>query len=70
MFEIFVKEKCVYCLLTKKTLEQAGFDYVVNSSREVLTGRLGDFQTYPQIFKDGEHIGGFVELAKYLRQHE
>jgi len=29
---------------------------------------MPDAKTLPQIFIDGEHIGGFTELQKYLKE--
>src|SRR3954465_3283308 len=62
--------ECPYGLLAKRMLEDAGFDI----EDRLLTTRdeVDAFQeeqgvsTTPQIFIDGERIGGSDELAEYL----
>jgi glutaredoxin len=65
--------ECPYGLRAKEMLEQAGFDI----DEHLLTTRdeVDAFQTEqgvsttPQIFIDGERIGGSEELERYLRAH-
>jgi len=64
--------ECPYGLRAKELLEQAGFeiDEHLLSTRE----EVDDYQaregvsTTPQVFIDGERIGGSEELAEYLEQ--
>ena len=64
--------ECPYGLRAKELLEQAGFEI----DEHLLTTReeTDAFQeeqgvsTTPQVFIDGERIGGSDELAEYLEQ--
>jgi glutaredoxin len=63
--------ECPYGLLAKQMLEEAGIpfeDRLLTSREEV--DAFEDEQgvdTTPQIFIDGERIGGSEELASYLQ---
>lgn len=65
--------ECPYGLRAKEMLEDAGFDI----DEHLLTTRdeVDAFQTEqgvsttPQIFIDGERIGGSEDLERYLRAH-
>jgi glutaredoxin len=62
--------ECPYGLLAKRMLEDAGFaidDRLLTSREEVdaFEEKLG-VPTTPQVFIDGERIGGSEELAEYL----
>jgi glutaredoxin 3 len=60
---------CPYCARAKSLLERKGVDYVNidviedSSKREEMVKRAHGRCTVPQIFIDGEHIGGSDELA-------
>ena len=65
--EIFTGPRCGYCSAAKSLLQQLGMAYterdvrdpdVLNEMRE----RLPRSRTIPQIFIDGEHIGGYDDL--------
>jgi glutaredoxin 3 len=63
--------ECPYGLLAKRLLEEAGYeveDRLLTSREEVdeLEERLG-VDTTPQVFIDGQRIGGSDELASYLK---
>jgi glutaredoxin len=62
--------ECPYGLLAKRMLEDSGFDVddrLLTSRDEVdrFESEVG-VDTTPQIFIDGERIGGSEELAAYL----
>jgi glutaredoxin 3 len=62
--------ECPYGLLAKRMLEDAGIpfkDELLTSRAEVdaFESELG-VATTPQVFVDGERIGGADELARYL----
>lgn len=70
MFKVYTKPRCVYCLLAKKDLESSEYDYIAIDGiqhKDELLSLVPDFTTYPQIFKDDVYIGGYSELAEYLR---
>ena len=66
--EIYSTLFCPYCARAKNLLEKKGVDYVNidviedTSKREEMMKRAGGRQTVPQIFIDGEHVGGSDEL--------
>jgi glutaredoxin len=66
------EHECPYGLLAKRMLEDASieFDDRLLTSREEVDAFKAehDVATTPQIFIDGERIGGSEELAEYLEQ--
>jgi len=67
--EIYSTLFCPYCARAKALLERKGVKYVNidiiedPSQREEMQSRAGGRTSVPQIFIDGEHIGGSDELA-------
>jgi glutaredoxin len=62
--------ECPYGLLAKRMLEDAGFEIderllTTRGEVDALEEELG-VPTTPQVFIDGERIGGSEELAEYL----
>ena len=65
--EIFTGPRCGYCTAAKSLLQQLGMSYTERDVRdpEVLQemrARLPRSKSIPQIFIDGEHIGGYDDL--------
>jgi len=58
---IWTIDKCPYCVRAKKLLDLKGIEY-----KEML-GFHPDWKSVPYITLDGEPIGGFTELARFLR---
>ena len=52
---------CPYCTKAKKLLTFKGIEY------EEMSGFHPDHPTVPYIVIDGEVIGGFTELARFVR---
>lgn len=71
---IWTKENCSYCVQAKNLLLQKGIEYEERKigegyTKEDLLEVVPNARTVPQIFLDGELIGGFSELrAKFLAQ--
>ena len=72
--EIYTTEICPYCVRAKALLQRKGVAY-----REILLGddaalredmvrRAGGRRSVPQIFIDGQHVGGCDELYALDRQ--
>jgi glutaredoxin 3 len=66
--------ECPYGLLAKRMLEDAGIpfkDELLTSRADVdaFEAELG-VATTPQVFVDGERIGGADDLARYLERAE
>jgi len=70
--EVYGTQFCGYCLRAKSLLEVKGIAYqefIVGEdiSPEALSSKIGKpALTVPQIFLDGEYIGGYTELAGRL----
>jgi glutaredoxin 3 len=66
--EIYSTMFCGYCARAKSLLDKKGVDYVEidiiedSAKRDEMVERAGGRQTVPQIFIDGEHIGGSDDL--------
>ncbi len=65
--EIFTGPKCGYCDAAKALLMARGIKFVEHDMsdaavREDFTQRLPRVRSIPQIFIDGEHIGGLDDL--------
>ena len=66
--EIYSTLFCPYCARAKSLLEKKGVAFINidviedTSKRDEMVRRSGGRQTVPQIFIDGEHIGGSDDL--------
>lgn len=75
--EIYSKEGCSYCVRAKTILEgrKIAFTEIPFSAevtKETVQARVGPdkvIRTVPQIFLNGEHLGGYIELVDYLAMH-
>jgi glutaredoxin-like protein len=67
---VFSRKGCVYCAKAKGLLHDAGIDFeelVLNQDYTDNTLRaVANATTYPQIFINGEHIGGAEDLEKWM----
>jgi glutaredoxin 3 len=66
--EIYTTGNCIYCVAAKTLLKQKGYAYEeirVDGDSERLVEMLGRSQrrSVPQVYIDGEYIGGYEELA-------
>jgi glutaredoxin 3 len=69
---IWSKYNCPYCDQAKALLTQRGIKYEERKigdgyTREELLEAVPNARTVPQIFLDGNLIGGFTELKKHLQ---
>ncbi|MDJ1176783.1 glutathione peroxidase [Roseofilum capinflatum] len=70
MISLFTKVGCPFCAKAKDLLKDKGLEYeeitladaVTTRSLKAITGK----DTVPQVFIDGQHIGGSEELAAYF----
>jgi len=66
--EIYTTPFCPYCVRAKALLKRKGVDFeeidvtMVPGAREEMLERSGGRRTVPQIFIDGDGIGGSDEL--------
>ena len=67
--EIYTTAICPYCVAAKQFLKQRGLPYeevrvdMEPSRREEMLARSAGRRTVPQIFVNGEHVGGFDDLV-------
>lgn len=67
--EIYTKFFCPYCTRAKALLEAKGAEYheidisMDSGLRRTMMDRANGRSTVPQIFIDGQHIGGSDDLA-------
>ena len=72
--EIYMKSTCGFCYRALKLLEAKGADYHAyeltwgSPLREEMIQRAGGRTTVPQIFINGEHIGGCDDLHRLDRE--
>lgn len=66
--EIYTSATCAYCVAAKTFLKQKGLDYsetridVDPAKRDEMLTRA-QRRTVPQIFIDGQHVGGYDDLV-------
>ena len=69
---ILTREGCPFCAKAKEMLSEAGIDFVEvplpHTIRSKALGAIAKAQTVPQVFVNGELVGGSEELAKFLQQ--
>lgn len=66
---VWSKNQCPYCDQAKKLLQLRGIEYEERNisedwTREALLEAVPGARTVPQIFIDGNLVGGFTELRK------
>jgi glutaredoxin 3 len=72
--EIYTKFLCPYCARAKKLLGDKGVAYeeydisMGGEQRAEMLQRANGRHTVPQIFIDGQHIGGSDDLAELERE--
>ena len=54
---------CPWCVKAKKLLDLQGISYTE------VNGKVDNHPTVPYIVIDGEPIGGFTELAQFIRRN-
>lgn len=71
---VWSKDNCPYCVQAKALLNQKNIQFEERKigdgwSKEQLLEAVPNARTVPQIFLDGELVGGFTELrAKFLAE--
>ena len=71
---IYTRQFCGYCSAAKRLLDSKGADYVEYDGtfdrdiRAEMVQRANGRATFPQIFINGEHVGGSDELHALERQ--
>lgn len=72
--EIYTWSICPYCIRAKQLLDQKGVSYTEHridgdeAARAAMAVRAGGRRTVPQIFVDGEGLGGCSDLYELEEQ--
>jgi glutaredoxin-like protein len=68
---ILTREGCAFCAKAKQMLSEAGYDYaevtLPHTIRSKALGAIARAQTVPQVFVNGELIGGSDRLEAFLK---
>jgi glutaredoxin 3 len=65
---VYSTDYCPYCMQAKRLLKEREIPYdeidvgADDQLRDQMVQRAGGKRTVPQIFIDGKHVGGYVEL--------
>ncbi len=73
-FEVYSKENCIYCTKIKDLLVHHGLVYEEKSlsngyTKEEIQERVGEekkINTVPQVFVNGDYLGGYLETVEFL----
>src|SRR6185295_12043576 len=69
---ILTREGCQFCVKAKALLKELGYDYaevaLPNTNRSRAVGAITGKGTVPQVFVNGELIGGWVELERWAKR--
>lgn len=69
---IFTREGCQYCAKAKALLTELGYDYaeipLAHTVRSKVVGAVTGEKTVPQVFINGEYIGGLEALEQYAKR--
>ena len=69
---VWSKDQCPYCVQAKALLNSKGIEFEERNitqgtwTKEQLLEAVPTARTLPQIFLDGELIGGFTELKRHF----
>jgi glutaredoxin 3 len=72
---IWTKDLCNYCTAAKSLMSVRGIDFEERKvggdyTREQLLEAVPNARTVPQIFLDGNYVGGFTELKALLDEQQ
>lgn len=68
LVEIYTTAMCPFCFRAKKLLKQKGIEFIEYDvstdpeGRKKMTTRSGGLSSVPQIFIEGDHVGGCDDL--------
>lgn len=69
---VWSKPACPYCVMAEKLLTNKGYEVEERKlgfgwNREQLFEAVPNVKTVPQIFIDGEYVGGYDDLVKFFK---
>jgi glutaredoxin-like protein len=69
---ILTREGCSFCAKAKALLTERGYDFVEvpldHKTRSRVVGAIANAQTVPQVFVNGERIGGWEDLERWAKR--
>jgi glutaredoxin-like protein len=69
---LLTREGCGYCAKAKKLLKDLGYQYsevrLDHSDRSRVVGAITGRGTVPQVFINGQHVGGLEELERWAKK--
>ncbi len=69
---IFTREGCGFCAKAKVLLTELGYSYaeipLPHTARSRVVGAIANAKTVPQIFINGQHIGGWEALEEFAKK--
>jgi len=69
---ILTREGCGFCAKAKALLTEMGYDYaevpLAHTVRSRVVGALAGDSTVPQVFINGQRIGGLEALERWVRK--
>jgi glutaredoxin-like protein len=69
---ILTREGCEFCASAKALLDKLGYTYaevpLPHSKRTRVVGAIAGAKTVPQVFINGERIGGLEELERWAKR--
>lgn len=74
--EIYTTKVCPYCVKAKNLLDAKGVDFTEHdvtgddAAREALLQKSNGMRTVPQIFINGQHVGGYDNLYELEQKGE
>ncbi|MDE4297186.1 glutaredoxin [Phaeobacter gallaeciensis] len=71
-FEIISTDWCSFCKRAKEKLDELGLTYresLLDSQEKIASFKAAGFTTVPQIYHNGSHIGGYMELLDWLEKN-
>jgi glutaredoxin 3 len=71
MNKVYSKDNCPYCVKAKNLLKARGIEFTeikigVDITRDEFLATFPNASTVPQIILEGEHVGGYDNLAVKL----
>lgn len=70
---IWSRENCSYCVMAEELLKQRGAEIEIRKidegwTREQLLESVPNARSVPQIFLDGQYVGGYTELKRHIAE--
>jgi len=69
---IFTRDGCPFCAKVKVLLDEQGYQYaevpLQHTVRSRIVGAVSGEKTVPQVFINGQHIGGLEALERWVQQ--